>query len=198
MRDSLLEFKFCNYEVYHTFFINTINSPQFNKKITHAKLTVYSLTFMGKIAILYALQCNKTIRVSGDFMREKFYRFMAGRNGVDHFCRFLSYAALAAFIANIIFRSSILWTVALVLIIYCDYRMLSRNLPKRRAENARYLQLRSKITNDFQNWRDRQRQRKDFCFFRCPSCRAMLRVPRGKGKIRVTCRKCGNAFEKRT
>ena len=71
-------------------------------------------------------------------------------------------------------------------------------LIERRRENAWYLQKTYKITNGFKNWRERQKQRKDYAFFRCPSCKAMLRVPRGKGKIRVTCRKCGNAFERRT
>ncbi len=131
-------------------------------------------------------------------MREKLYRFMAGRNGMDQYCRFLSYAALAVVILNIFCRSAILWTIALLLIVYCDFRMLSRKLEKRRLENSRYLRMSYKVTNGFRNWRDRQKQRKDFCFFRCPSCHAMLRVPRGKGRIRVTCRKCGNAFEKRT
>lgn len=131
-------------------------------------------------------------------MREKLYRFMVGRNGMDQFCRFLSYAALVVVILNIFFRSSILWTIALLLIIYCDFRMLSRKLEKRRYENSRYLRISYRVTSGFRNWLDRQKQRRDFCFFRCPSCHAMLRVPRGKGRIRVTCRKCGNAFEKRT
>ncbi|MCD8001749.1 MAG: hypothetical protein LUE95_04085, partial [Oscillospiraceae bacterium] len=64
--------------------------------------------------------------------------------------------------------------------------------------NGKYLQLQYKLTERFRDWRDRQKQRRDYVFFRCPSCKAMLRVPRGKGRIRVTCRKCGNAFEKKT
>ena len=81
---------------------------------------------------------------------------------------------------------------------FTHVRMFSKNFEKRRKENERYLQLKYKLTSGFRNWNDRRKQSRDYVFFRCPSCHAMLRVPRGKGKIRVTCRKCGNAFERKT
>ena len=131
-------------------------------------------------------------------MKERFMRFMAGRYGSDQLNRFLSMAALVLIVLNLLFRSVLLWILALVALICCYVRMFSRNLEKRRVENARYLRLKYRMVGAVRGWRDRQRQRRDFCFFRCPACRAMLRVPRGKGKIRVTCRKCGNAFERKT
>ena len=131
-------------------------------------------------------------------MKEKFIRFMAGRYGMDQFNRFLSAAALVLVVINLFARSTLLWALALAALVYCYVRMLSRKLEKRRKENGKYLQLKYKVTGGLQNWRDRWKQRKDYCFFRCPSCKAMLRVPRGKGRIRVTCRKCGNAFERKT
>lgn len=131
-------------------------------------------------------------------MREKLARFMYGRNGVDHFSRFLIYAALVCILLDILLGGGIFYGLGLALMIYGYFRVFSKNVGKRRAENARYFQLRNKFVYGFRNWRERRKQSKDYCFFRCPSCRAMLRVPRGKGRIRVTCRKCGNAFEKRT
>lgn len=134
-------------------------------------------------------------------MKQKFMQFMYGRNGVDLFSRFLTYAALALIVLNLLIRGvvgSILWYLALIILIYAYFRIFSKNLSKRREENARYCQVRSQVVNGVRDWKERRRQRKDFCFFRCPSCRAMLRVPRGKGKIRVTCRKCGTAFERKT
>lgn len=131
-------------------------------------------------------------------MKEKFMRFMAGRYGGDQLGRFLSYAALVLIVLNLLLRSALLWLLAVAALVCCYIRMFSRNLEKRRAENARYLRLKYKLTGGLRAWLDRQKQRREYCFFRCPACRAMLRVPRGKGKIRVTCRKCGNAFEKRT
>ena len=131
-------------------------------------------------------------------MKEKFIRFMAGRYGADQLSRFLSIAALVLIVLNLFLRSNVLWVLSLVLLVLVYVRMFSRNFEKRRRENARYLQLKAKLTGGFKNWTDRRKQSKDYVFFRCPSCHAMLRVPRGKGKIRVTCRKCGNAFEKKT
>ena len=123
---------------------------------------------------------------------------MAGRSGADQFSRFLSYVALALIVANLFVRSSVLWILALLVLVYTYYRMFSKNVARRREENGRYLQLQYKLTGGVKNCLDRWKQRKEFVFFRCPDCRAMLRVPRGKGRIRVTCRKCGNAFEKKT
>ncbi len=131
-------------------------------------------------------------------MKEKLIRFMYGRNGVDHFSRFLVYSALVCILLDIFVEGGIFYLIGIALMVYGYFRAFSKNLDKRRAENARYFQYRNKVVFAFRNWRDRQKQRKDYAFFRCPSCRAMLRVPRGKGRIRVTCRKCGNAFERRT
>ena len=131
-------------------------------------------------------------------MKEKFLRFMAGRYGADQLSRFLSFAALVLIVLNIFLHSTVLWVLGLAALVLVYVRMFSRNFEKRRRENARYLQIKSKLTGGFKNWTDRRKQSKDYVFFRCPSCRAMLRVPRGTGKIRVTCRKCGNAFERKT
>ena len=131
-------------------------------------------------------------------MKEKLYRFMAGRYGADQFSRFLSFAALALIVLNIFFRSTLLWLLGIALLVIVYVRMFSKKHEARRKENERYLQLKYKLTSGFRNWLDRQKQRRNYVFFRCPGCHAMLRVPRGKGKIRVTCRKCGNAFEKKT
>ena len=134
-------------------------------------------------------------------MRQKLMQFMYGRNGVDLFSRFLMYFALALLVLRLIIRGAagnVIWYLAIAVLIYAYFRIFSRNLSKRRAENAKYYQLRTKAVNGVRDWTDRRRQSRDFRFFRCPSCRAMLRVPRGKGRIRVTCRKCGTAFERKT
>ena len=131
-------------------------------------------------------------------LKEKLMRFMAGRYGADRFSRFLSIAALVLIVLNIFLRSAVLWLLGIAALAFVYIRMFSKNYEKRRRENERYLQLEYKLTSGVRNWADRQKQRRDYVFFRCPSCRAMLRVPRGKGKIRVTCRKCGNAFERKT
>ena len=123
---------------------------------------------------------------------------MAGRNGADQLSRFLSYVALALIAANLFLRNSVFWILSLLVLAYTYFRIFSKNVARRREENGKYLQLKYKLTGGMKNRVDRWKQRKEFVFFRCPDCHAMLRVPRGKGRIRVTCRKCGNAFEKKT
>ena len=131
-------------------------------------------------------------------MREKFYRFMAGRNGVDQLARFVSYVALALIVLNLFLRLWVLWLLTLAALAYSYFRMFSRNVYRRREENGKFLQWQYRVTSGARGWLDRWKQRREFVFFRCPDCRAMLRLPRGKGRIRVTCRKCGNAFERKT
>jgi len=129
--------------------------------------------------------------------KEKLYKFMYGRNGVDQYGRFLLYTSLIIFIIGSFF-SNVLQIIGIAMLIYAYYRTFSKKLEKRREENGKYLRCKYKLTSSFRNWKERNSQRKDYCFFRCPGCKAMLRVPRGKGKIRVTCRKCGAAFERKT
>ncbi len=126
---------------------------------------------------------------------------MYGRYGADQFSRFLTYAALVMLILSIFLNGilgTIFWYAAIIFLAYAYFRMLSKNFNKSRAENAKFLQWSTPILNELKNKRERFAQRKDYMFFKCPSCKAMLRVPRGKGKIRVTCRKCGSAFERKT
>jgi LSD1 subclass zinc finger protein len=134
-------------------------------------------------------------------MRQKLAQFMYGRNGVDHFTRFLTYLALALIVFELLFKGTVgrvLWYVAVLILVYAYFRIFSKNVGKRREENAKYFQYRMKLVNGFRDWKVRRQQSRDYKFFRCPSCRSMLRVPRGKGKVRVTCRKCGTAFERKT
>lgn len=134
-------------------------------------------------------------------MREKLARFMAGRNGADQLTRFLSITAMVLIVLNLFLDgllSSILWFAALILLVYCYFRMFSRNIYKRREENSRYLKKEQLLRRWFSVRRDMWTQRKTHKFFKCPSCHSFLRVPKGKGRIRVVCRKCGNAFETKT
>jgi ribosomal protein S27E len=81
---------------------------------------------------------------------------------------------------------------------YTLFRMFSKNINARRRENDRFLKywwpVRTKIINQYRKFRGR----KDYAYFKCPACRNNLRVPRGKGKIQITCPKCGERFIKKT
>ena len=82
-------------------------------------------------------------------MRQKFYQFMYGRNGADQYSRFLTYAALVFIILDLLLRytdlGGVCWYIAIVLMVYAYFRVFSRKLEKRRAENARFLQMKTKL-----------------------------------------------------
>ena len=130
-----------------------------------------------------------------------FQRMMIGRNGMDALNRFLSVVLLVLVAVEMFLRgraAMALSFLSLVLLVVIYYRMFSRNLYRRSQENGTYLRMRYPIVSAVQGWRDRFRQRRDYRFFRCPSCRAWLRVPRGKGQINIVCRKCGTSFRRRS
>ena len=134
-------------------------------------------------------------------MRERFARFMAGRNGNDQLNNFLLAVDVALLLLSTIFAKSVgrvLNPIVLVLLALVYFRMLSRNVYKRREENGRYLRAKAKVQAAFRVRRERWVQRKDYKFFSCPSCKAVMRVPRGRGKIRIVCRKCGTSFQRKT
>ena len=130
-------------------------------------------------------------------MREHFARFMAGRNGNDQLNIFLLIVDLILMLLSSIFSKSIggvLYPIVIALLVYVYFRMFSRNVYKRREENGKYMRLKYKAAAELRLFKERWIQRKDYKFFTCPSCRASLRVPRHRGKIKIVCRKCGTSF----
>lgn len=131
-------------------------------------------------------------------MKEKLARFMAGRNGIDQLNLFLLGLDLVLLLAASFFRGSaglLAYLPVFALLGYSYFRMLSRNTVRRREENGKYLRLRYKLAAAWKIRREKWVQRKDYKFFTCPSCKTTLRVPRGKGKLKIVCRKCGSSFE---
>ena len=125
--------------------------------------------------------------------RQRSAAFMAGRNGNDRFNLFLLVCELVLRLLAAILGSW-LYLPALALLGYIYFRMLSRNLYKRQDENGRYLRAKNRVQSRLRLIGERWKQRRDYKFFVCPACRATLRVPKGRGKIRIVCRKCGNSF----
>lgn len=138
-------------------------------------------------------------------MRERLRNFMQGRSGYDAFARFLVWVSIGLLLASLITGrvwngrlSSALWVLAIAAVAYSYFRILSKNIYKRQAENAKYQQAAARVQGFFRTLKQRWHDRKDYKYFRCPSCRAQLRVPRHKGRIRITCRKCQKQFEAKT
>lgn len=134
-------------------------------------------------------------------MRDRIAKFMAGRNGNDRLNLFLIVIGIIFIILGVVFRDSaglLFNTLTLVIIVLVYFRMFSKNLSKRQTENAKYMEIRYVFISKFRILREKWVQRNEYKFFRCPSCRTALRVPRGRGKIMIVCKKCGTRFEGRS
>ena len=130
---------------------------------------------------------------------------MQGRYGGDQFSRFLSYALLALIVLNLFLRIRILGLLAWAVLIYMYFRIFSKNIPGRRAENQKYLQIKDRVLGllgrsggSGRSFKEEAEYRKTYKIFKCPSCGQKIRIPRGKGQIMITCPKCRTQFEKRS
>ena len=79
----------------------------------------------------------------------------------------------------------------------CIFRVFSRNHERRAHENECFLKLARPLCENIIEKREEQAEAKLFRFFKCPVCKQKLRVPKGKGKVEITCPKCGNKFIKK-
>lgn len=131
-------------------------------------------------------------------MRKRFLDFMAGRYGADELSKAMTMVCLVCLILNIFTRWQLLYLLAMVLLVMSYFRMFSKNFSKRNAENQKYLDTVYKIKNRFIKAKRRAAQSKDFHIYTCPSCGQKIRIPRGKGKICITCPKCRTEFEKKS
>ena len=135
-----------------------------------------------------------------------FNRFFQGRYGLDRFGNALLVGALALNLLSMAFvRVPIVYYifrgVSWAMLGFEIFRMLSKSFAPRQAELSRYMVLENKtrsrwwsLKNQWKNRANSHRERKQYKCLTCPQCAQKLRVPRGKGNIRVTCSKCGNKF----
>ena len=124
-------------------------------------------------------------------------KLMYGRYGSDHLSFFLLFLyVVLIFVSALPYMEWISW-LALAVLLWDLFRMFSRRIDRRRAENARFLALFGPFIRWFKMRRTIHRD-KEHRYFKCPNCGQQLRVPRGKGKITVTCRGCGASFEEKS
>lgn len=130
-------------------------------------------------------------------MKEKMYRFMQGRYGNDNLNRFLLILSVVFWVISM-FTSPRLYFVGFVGLALTYFRMLSRNRYKRAAENRAYLKYENAVKASWNRWRAAGRQRKTHHIYGCPSCKQKIRIPKGKGRIEITCPKCRHTFIKKS
>ena len=130
-------------------------------------------------------------------IRNAIQRLMYGRYGNDQLNLLLIGLYLACYLVFSFTRLVPLYWLSLVLLFLALFRLLSRNLPRRRAENAKFLALADPALRWLRLRRTIHRD-KEHRYFKCPNCGQQLRVPRGKGRITVTCRGCGATFQEKS
>lgn len=126
--------------------------------------------------------------------------FMRGRYGLDQLGIALFIASMAITLVFSFGGRTTAWLRLLgeIPLILFLFRILSRNTMKRQLENGRFLAIWNTVSSKFKNKSEQLRDSKTHIFIKCTNCRQTLRLPRGRGKIRVTCPKCGKVFEKKT
>ena len=127
-------------------------------------------------------------------MKEKLRAFMSGRYGMDQLGRFTMGVGAVSLILYMFLRWRLLYYVTLFCLIWYYYRALSRNHSRRYEENLRFLQLKNRLLGRFRGTKSHLEEMKYYRFYSCPGCRQKIRVPKGHGKISITCPKCRKEF----
>ena len=130
-------------------------------------------------------------------MKEKFYRFMQGRYGIDQLNSFLMIVCVICFIVNMFIGSIVLTFIAYGTWLFVIFRMFSKNIYARNRENDKYLNFFSPLSR-WLKLKLMSKQDPSNKYFSCPKCKQMVRVPKGHGTVEVSCPNCQNKFEKRT
>lgn len=130
-------------------------------------------------------------------IRNAIQRFMYGRYGNDPLNLFLMGLYLLLYLAFVFVRAELLYWISFALLLVTLFRLLSRNIERRRMENAKFMKAAGPLISWVHMRRNIHRD-KEHVYFKCPSCGQRLRVPRGKGQITVTCRACGASFQEKS
>ena len=156
------------------------------------KQVVEILFFCNIIGVYYVAKgdCMNFLRNLGARIVSGMRRFMVGRYGSDKLNTALLMTGVVICLISAIVPFALVKLIAMALcyglMFWAISRMFSRNTYKRYQENRKYLQFLERI-------KDRQHR-----YYDCPRCRQQVRVPRGKGKISITCPKCREKFIKKT
>ena len=123
--------------------------------------------------------------------------FMIGRNGTDQLSMAMLIAGIVLSLLTAITKLGIFNLLGLIVLILTIFRMFSRNLEKRRAENQKFVNFRANFGTNAKQLMNRLKSMKKYKYFKCPQCGARLRLPRKVGEVTVTCGKCKNQFKQK-
>jgi ABC-type transport system involved in cytochrome bd biosynthesis fused ATPase/permease subunit len=125
-------------------------------------------------------------------------KFMYGRYGFDQLSRALVITSLLITLITTFTRSNILVLIGYIPLVYAIYRMVSKDIQKRTQENMKYCQFAGLLRSKLNQLKLSLFGTKTHKYYKCAKCNQTIRVPRGKGKICITCPKCKTEFMKRT
>ena len=121
-----------------------------------------------------------------------------GRYGTDGLNQFLSISSIVFILLTLFTHFRLFTYVGFALLVWCYYRTFSRNIAKRTQENYQFYAIKDRLTGKVNGLKDQWANRKLYHYYRCPQCRQKLRVPRGRGRIQISCPRCGTQFIKKS
>lgn len=136
--------------------------------------------------------------MSNQSFSERLAAWMRGRYGADELGNVAVGISIVLLVINAFAHTRVLSVIALALAIYSCWRMSSKGIAKRRAENRAFLKLIGPAARLLRNPKGAIDEHRTYRHLTCPSCGQQMRVPRGKGKMRVTCPKCHQKFDARS
>ena len=130
-------------------------------------------------------------------IRDGLNKFMRGRRGADELSLALLILGLTLSLLSSLVRFPLLYPFGLAAYVYSIFRMLSRNVEKRYAENAKFVSLWQGTRTATRQRVNRLKNSKTYKYYKCPNCHAQLRLPRNVGEVTVTCGKCHHSFKQK-
>lgn len=127
-------------------------------------------------------------------VRERMQGFMAGRYGADQLSRVYLGITMVCLVISMFTKWQIFYMIGIVLLVYTYFRIFSKNVSKRYAENQKFLNWRYQLAVKRNRRKTQWEQRKIYRYFKCPGCKQKVRIPKGKGKVAITCPKCRMEF----
>lgn len=125
-------------------------------------------------------------------------KFMLGRYGGDQLSIYLLVLSMVLTLIGKFVGIAALSTVGYIPLLAAGYRTLSKDIRKRSKENYKFTIFISPIYSRLKKVQSRIKGSKTHKYYKCSKCKTMLRVPKGKGKIKITCPKCKDKFIKNT
>lgn len=128
-------------------------------------------------------------------IKAAFYRVMQGRYGADALGQAILWAGIAVSLVEMVTGSMLLGVASMGLFVWALWRMFSRNRAARAAENQKFLIGWNKLRRSVSQFWARVKHAREYKYFKCPQCKAKLRLPRKVGNVTVTCKTCHNRFD---